>query len=670
MADAPETEAVKRCRQLLAQSCGWHAAVDGANLLCTRYYLGHQWTRVSEVGKGPGFLPQLMSAENLTTVVNKIRHFVCQWHSRLIVRDWEGRIQVREEDESPQSHLTARALQTWYNRFVSYGNLTPWERRLCFGRLICQSSFGAHQFNPQAPCGLDLRIVAPGTLTLDPLNLNPDICQHDEVVESTVISVNEAEALYGRALDRVGVKLDAAVRMSDLIGQESYLGRTLFGLQPGAYDSETRGIVLHAFWRKKHTERVLIVQNPRTWDKSVPRRPDDWIEVENEPWDYGCIYAKLDCFDHPASALSRSLAAELIPLQDTLNLVQRKDLRAVYYGGRFRYMVAEQSLVSPEETLTSNAESAVVRYRQGTAVPSILQQPTMSYGTNEIMARTALWMQEQASVTDPMTGVGVKRGQSGIAYQSLIAQGLGPIQSLKDDDYDAVTPFMNRAARAAVMWYARTSPKKFVQIVGRSVVSVSVLKSAADDLQELQTLCVLKRSAFLAETAAMIDANLKSAMVAGHLPWWDYQWERLFQTGYPAYYGQENELHNVQEIVRRLLTGEMKVNQIEQMDNHQLLMSWLKRLLRRRVLAEYSEDEVKTLQQAILWCEFRQYQLEQREALKQAALGGAPGSELVEAAGSPTAGETPTGAEEMAVAGTPAVGGLVAAPGGQAPEGV
>lgn len=638
-----EDRSIELCKKLLRNSSGLAAYLDTVRLVCTDYYIGRQWAVRRKAG---GLLPTVPAdaVDGMATAANLTAALVRQWNTRLMVRDWPSRFEPGDND--PDTQIAARQLQSWWNRFYPFAHLTSLFSGQSLSRLIMTSSFAGWYFNERAPGGIDI-VPVPG-LTLDPVNRIPDLARHQVAVESRAVTVEEAKEMWGDVLDKQGVKLESDAKIADLRPTESYLDSALFGIQPGATESETTGVIIHVLWEDFWRKRTVMIQNtlPTSKRGDGNRRDQEWHTVEEKDWPYGCPYVKSDCFDVPHSAMSRSLVGELMPMQDTLNLGQKSRLKLAVKAAAFKILAVNQGIVNPT-ALNSNVTGETVWLKNDKMPPAVMQQPKIDSGAETLIVSSVLWMKEMASISEPMQGNAPGRVDTTSGIMRLVEQGSGPIQALADRDYETWGYFFNGAARAAVMRYSRTDPKKFILFVGRTWANLETIKTAAKVLAASPTKCLLKRSEFLAKTRAEIEAEEREARIAGRTTEFQYQWNTYLRTGFPAYEGQDEDRHNVEVMIHDLLDGRMDPQDIRESDNPMLLQWFIERYLKHRVLMDFTEDQVATLEEAKLLCEMWQMQKEQRDSARMMQMASAGKPAPIPGGGGP---------QELSAAGGGAIG--------------
>lgn len=629
------------------------------------YHGGKQWA-IKRSGRE--MIPQTIYGDHIGTVANLIAPAVRQWQSRLNVNDWGAKFQPTEHDTGGgdfEGYLTSRQKQAWWQRFHPFAPLSPWWGMGNLGRLIKCSAFGTYYFDPDAPGGVRPKII--DRLTLDPHNRDPELSEHEDVVDPRVMSIAEFK-LHKRwvaALKEKGVELDTDAKVADLRTKESYLGRQMFNLQPGAYLSEAKGVIVYFFYRKKFGRRLVVVQNvkPKTSDNSF--KTSEWHIVEpNARWPYGNPYMKWDCFDSPWCAYSRSVAAEGIPPQDTINLAQRGELYELINVMR-KVIAPPRSMIENPDEFKNNKRWGVIHLKPAAAVfppPGAMDMSRPDFNAETLISRSIQWLREGMSVQEPM--MGIQQGDRPVAAntQQLIVQGSAPIQTVADRDFERMNQFVNRMATAALLHYGRVGRKTFVRVVGRRRAKFSEIKVSLRMLEKHPTICLLHRGAFLARNAQEIMGELDLQLRAGHITKWQRDWEVFLQTGYEGAAGQEVQLHNVKLMLYEMVQGKRDPMSIRRDDNLLLIIYIVDRHIQRRITDDLTEEETDILEEAALWCWMR---LLEKGTMQSAiaSLGAefAPPSEMAQmgmAGGAP--GATP---ESPAVAGAPMGGELVAAAG-------
>jgi len=673
--DDSENEDVQACRRLLTSAADIQAHLDVADLLCARYYHGQQWSNASS---DDPYLPQTTkSAKQIRTVANQIAPNVDQWKGRLQVNDWWAKFWP--DPHHPHTgdltlQLTSRQKQAWWDTFYPYANISGWQRRGNLRRLVLPSGgWGTYDWDEYAPGGVKLRII--DRLTLDPANPSPDLDEHEEYVDSRVISLEEFKAgPFGKKLAERGIHLDTGVKIADLRTRESYLGRALFGLQPGGHASKTTGVIVHIYWRKKkgRMERMVLAEviKPRN-KKGEEYEGVGWFLLEKTDWLYGTAYIRWLCHDIIGSAWTGSLVGRGIAQQDVVSMVMAGQLYDLLNVAR--KIVVQDGTIANMRQLKSSERWGVVRVkRHATLLPTTMQGAMRDPAGEQLLAQALMFLRNSMSVQEPMLGIGVPSGRRPHSETTeLIQQGATPIADVAARDYDAANRFFNRLARAAVLHYGRTSPGKLMVYVGQRNAPLTTLKVAMKALQEHEGICILKREAFLAQSPEEILMRLDMKFQAGRMTKWEYDWEVFLRTGFQAQAGQETALHNAEVILYEILHGQRDPDGIRSEDNHTLLLYLIARLHERRVLEDYDDEQLDNLERAALRCKqhlFENGQMEEAMASLGEKFGKAPeaagGMGSAGAAGGP-AGLGGAGAQgDMLAVGAPPIGGGVAAAAG------
>jgi len=664
-ADDRDKQDVQDLMRILDTSWALHAALDVADLTCARYYGGQQWA-IRRSGRDQ--LPQTIYRDNIATVANLIGPAVRQWQSRLNVNDWGAKFKPTEghaaTGEFNEAYLTARQKQSWWQKFHPFACLSPWWGGGNLDRLIKCSAFGTYYFDPRAPGGVRPKLI--DRLTLDPHNRSPELSEHQDVVDARVMSLDEFKShkKWMAALEDRGVTLDAEAKIADLRTKEAYLGRQMFNLQPGAYLSEAKGVIVYFFYRKQFQRRVVVVQDvkPKSAD-TAPKASEWYIVEENQTWRYGNPFMKWDCFDSPWSAYSRSVAAEGIPPQDTINLAQRGELYELINVVR-KIIAPPRSMIENPDEFKNNKRWGVIHLKPGAAgfpPPAAMDMSRPDRNAETLIARAVQWMREGMSVQEPMMGISQSNRPVAAETQQLIVQGSVPIQAVADRDFERANQFFDRMATAALLHYGRVGRKTFVSIVGHHRARLSGIRVAVKALEKHPTICLLHRGAFLARNAQEVIGELDLQLRAGHITKWQRDWEVFLQTGYEGAAGQEVRLHNVELMLYEMVHGKRDPMSIRQEDDLLLILYVVDRHIRQRVIDDLTDKQTDILEEAALWCWMRLLERgTMQNAIASLGAGFAPPSEMAQMQG--MAGGAPGAAPESpAVAGAPNGGELVAA---------
>lgn len=649
-----ETSLVKEVRSLLTRYEGLAHRIDVVNSVCTNYLLGRQVNEAKSKEKTK--LP-------VTGVANQIAWIIQQWDARLLVRDWTAAYEAL--DSRLESRITARELQAWDRAWYPHARLTSFFGDLSYARLFLVSGLGEACLDPHGPGGISLRRGWPHHLVLDPIKTDWDLESHETAVDVRAYTVSEAKRDWGAAAEAKGLGPDifeTNTQYADLVTQDAHLGRALFDFQPGAHQSEAKGVLIYKVFLPDETpwgRRVVILRNPSPITKEPGTRVSDWFILEDKPWPYGCLYLKTDCFRHPACAFSRSLVLACIDYQDILNLANQIDLHRLLLSGFRRWAFYENSILNEQEAL-GNKLDAPMRIRPGTTqFPQPIVTPALSGDPSVMIQRAMEFMKLAASTHDPMLGVPVGRGpESSKAFQLRLDQALGPIQRVAELDYERVSQWRNRVARAACLYWragaGSNGPRRWVSFVGTEIGNLRrVTDVTRKTLAGSPTRCHLKRSAFLAKTREEIELSLWAAVVSGNMSYDEFVYQKFQLTGQPSEAGQEEAVRNAELLLAWILNGEVDPWEgILETDDHDLVIRTIEKLFRQRVTLELGPAQLTALQLAKKRCELWRHEARMLGALEEMALSPAGG-------GSPPAG----GQGVPAASSTPAVGAVEAAAG-------
>jgi len=663
--DDYEDSEVQDLVKFLASAQGLHARLDAADIMCARYYRGQQWAVRSQ--ENP-WSPQTLQSGELTTVANLIAPKVVQWYGRLMVADWGAKFmptlhETAETDLDVQ--LTVRQKQAWWDKWYPFSGLTAWWARGNFRRLVLPSGgWGSFSFDEEAPGGIRLKLSARPTLA--PEEDDPEIENHEEYVDSRVMrwETFRRSPWYAVAKKRLGRDFTNDVRISDLRTKESYLGRTLFQLQPGGTQDEAKGVILHLYFREGSKKRIVVAEITAPMSANGKRYLGPvWLKLESKEWRYGCPYMKWDCLPIIGTAYQGSLVPLGIPQQDLVNLLVRgKAWDAIYMVGKI--LATKNNIENPEE-FESNKRFGTVWIRNiDRGIPQMMQSDTRESNSDSLIAASLGWMKESMSIQDPMLGIGVPSGRRPASEtQMLIQQGSTPIESVAQLDFERASAFANRAATAALLKYGRTDPERFLFFVGAKRAKLRSLETTLRVLEKFPGVCRLHRGAFLAQSPQEIVQELDLQLRANAITKWQYDWEKFLRTGYPGHAGQEAALHSAQVIIWEILNEKREAQNIRATDNHTLLLYLMRRIFEQRGIEAYDEEQLDRLEEAALWCKMWLFENgmmnEAMAALgedfgavppqaREAGPGGMPGAVPQ---GQPAAAMSPMGGEVAVAAG-------------------
>lgn len=601
--DDYEDQEVRDCVRFLANAQGLHTRLDAADVMCARYYRGQQW---AVRGQDEPYLPQTLRSGDLTTVANLIAPKVTQWYGRLMVTDWGAKFMPTLHETSDTDldvQMVMRQKQAWWNKWYPFAGLTTWNARGSFRRLVLPSGgWGTYTFDPEAPGGVRVRLCSRPTLS--PEEDDPEIENHEEYVDSRVMrwETFKRTEWYAAIKKKIGRDFINNARISDLRTKESYLGRALFQLQPGAMQDEALGVIIHLFFRERSKRRIVIVELSAPMDtEGKSYLGPSWFKLESKSWIYGCPYVKWDCLPAIGTAYQGGLVPLGIPQQDLVNLLVRgKAWDALYVVGK---ILAKQNNVLNPEVLESNKRFGTVWVKDMGSAPQIMQANTRDSQSDALISASLGWMQETMSVQDPMMGIGVASGRRPAAEtQQLIQQGSTPIEAVAQLDFERMSGFFNRLSTATLLKYGRTDPKRFYFFVGSKNAKLRTLDVAIKTLEKNPGVCQLHRGAFLARSPQEIITELDLQLRANAITKWQYDWEKFLQTGYPGVAGQEAAMHSAEVLIWEFLNDKRDPSDIRSTDNHVLLIYLMSRIFEQRGIESYDDQQLDRLEEASLWC--------------------------------------------------------------------
>lgn len=596
----------------LSACAGLHGQLDAMAIMAARYQVGQHWK--SSIGSQAGIVaPPKVTRENPIVTANMIAALVRQWTGRLNVSDFTAGFEPR--DAKPESHLTARMLQRWYNYWVRESGVEGWYNDLSFARVVIGSAVGTWYFDPDQPGGVGLSVLHPGRLTIDPANRNWELEEHETVIQSDALSSGEARRRYGLYFDN-DKPFQSDARLSTLRAVESYVGSALYGIQPGAADSIATGVIVHRRFSQRYKRLHVVIENPSpTWQEKGKKRAEFFVarppegaergEDDSWIWRWGCPYLKLDCFQNIAVAFGNGLVVELIPAQNLLNMAKRCKLGALLSRAHY-YMVAYKGTLENEAALRGPPGSVILLKKgfKDKLIPSFIAPPRYDGAADNLDADAQALMQALSHITPTLQGQAAgKRGDVPYAaYELLRQQGLVPLEAVALRDRDRTSKFMNRVARAALDHYGRTDPGYLANIIGHSFGSRRLGQVASRSVLKGPTSCVMRRDAFLPQTAQEKEARLMTVAAAGGGKVDPTFANLLFeQTGYPLVSGQAEAYQQAYEIARRVIADE-KDSQIFIDDDLEVMLRVIDQTMRQRVTMELSPEAIGRLQAAKTQC--------------------------------------------------------------------
>ncbi len=620
---------VKKLQDRLYQARSWHAYVDLIQRLCMRYYLGQHW-RNSRPAASAGIV--LPPKNAIDIVDNMIAPTIRHLSARLKLYDLRASFEPTRQDDA-EVWLTAKQMKAWYNRWLPDSRLPQCLGRQNNLRNIIGSAFSTYYFDDDAPGGVRIEMVGPNRLTLDPSVTSQELDDHEFVIDSEALSVEAAQRMlsaYVSANNEI-FKTDATVAM--LRQSESWFGKSLFQLQPGATSSETPGIVVHRMFDKRFKEVAFIVQNvmpTRKKEDPQARFEPDWKMVYDGAWQYGNPYLHRSCLDNPVMSYGTSFVAEMIAPQNIANLVKKHELRTFFSRSTLKYFAEQESLVNPEQ-LDSPQENAVIYVKRGAGnfnerVPQLMQLPKSDPSPEFLAQRAEEALMRVASMSNNMLGEAADR-QPFRSVELMIQQGSAPLRDISETDRHRDNQFINGLVRAGVDRMARLRPKKFVSYVGPGLSSPSLARVASRTILNGETIASIRPASYNPETPEAVQVRLWAAVVAGHLSYEQFNEEMFELTGRELEAGQEIAYQQAFEIARMALKGEDVV--IRPLDNHEIIMRVLKKLAEARVTEEYTDAQCEALERLFLECRRVMFAVKQMDAAEQGLLGavGAAGEE-------------------------------------------
>lgn len=605
-----------------------HLLYDVIHVLAAKYQAGRQWKADTGATHLGPIVPQQFTGTNPKVTANIIAPQVRHLDGRLKVDDFRGHF--IPNDGRPETHLTTRQLQSWYNKWVGHSRIGPWYHDLSFARVVLGTQVGSWYFDDSAPGGIRLARMFPARLTLDPAETTAELDGHEYVVDSEAMSTAAAERSLGHYMAKKGISIKSQTPLTDLRTSEVYLGRDLYNLQPGSLQSETTGVVVHRMYDHWFGHLTVIVQNPSperakdddSWDH-------DWHVIYDDDWLYGCPFLKLDLFKSIATALGTGLVVELVPMQDLINLAMRAELRGFIARASFKYFAVKDSIINPD-VLRSNQEGAVVwvkpTARDRDFWPQQVQMNKLDTSSMALIQQALSFGELGSGVTPTMRGEGIKRGQAFAAYELLRQQSSVPLQTIARQDKERTDTFSNGVARAGVERMARTRPKAFVDFVGIGLANRTLAKIASKRVLEGPSRCSLRDNAFLPQTTEEKETRLFALAEAGRFPFMEFVQELFQQTGRPVLEGQIEAYQQASEIARRKVLGiEVKIRLY---DNHTVIQRVVRQLLNQRLTAEYDDDVLQRLEDTIIESKDMEFTQARMDAARQQLSSPSTGGEV------------------------------------------
>ena len=648
-----EDPVVVQLRDDLAGCRTLHGYLDSVAIMAARYQVGQHWR--SGMGAQAGVvIPPKVTRENPIVTANIVGAHVRQATARLAVHDFSAWYEPR--DIRPEVHLTARQLQSWYNYWIRESNLEPWHNDLSFGCAVTGSTIGTWYFNEDKPGGVGLANLHPGRLTIDPSNRSWELDDHEKVVQSDALSSEEARRRYRRYFDD-DRPFDSDCRLSQLRSVESYVGSALYGIQPGAGESRTTGVIVHRRFYDNFGRMQIIVENPSpAWKTEKEKSPEYYIAGDWK-WRWGCPYLKLDYHRNIAMAFGNGLVVELVPMQNLINLALRSNLGALLSRASY-YLTAYNGTIVNKSALNGPAGSVIwlkPKALKEKLTPQFIAPPRYDTAADGMMQQAHALLAQMSHITPTLQGY-AKTGREPYAHIELLRQmGLAPLAEIAATHKTRTEQFLNRAARAALDHYGRTKPEYLANIVGRSLGNRKLGQVASKTILAGPTACVLRDDAFLAQTADEKAAVLDTAMMGGHMQWERWAHERYKQTGYPVTSDQAASYQQCQELVRRILQNEPDGDFVID-DNLDVALWCIGDVMNHRITLELKREQIARLQTAktqVLYLKSVKGQAEAALAGLSTALAG-PGEQLEPTApGAPGAPGMQGGAAPELVGSTP-----------------
>jgi hypothetical protein len=599
MANDNQDQRVLDLKEFLDQARPLHAILDLLWRLAIQYYLGQQWKQANAFGAVGVVAP---SKNMLHIVDNRIAPIIRQLKSRLKIYDARAKFVPTRED-SPEVHMTARMQSKWYENWLPDSRFSQFYDRRIQECLIQGSGIGTAYADENSPGGIRLSKVGCGRITLDPANVSQEFDDHYRVVDSQVISVEEAKRVL-----QLGVSADDEIfktetLLSTLTQSESWFGRALFQIAPGAVNSRTKGLAIHREFIGYFGHVRYYVQNfqpTRKKDDVASRNVPDWKVVYDSDWDYGNIYLHLTAFDNPVMAFGTGVVAELMPPQNIRNMVLKHNLRTFMSRSTRKFFAELESILNPEE-IDSTKENGIIWLTQGrltsTSMPQVMQDSKADASPQFLADQAEAAFRAVASISENMDG----QSKSHIPFAStelLLDQSKAPLRDMSETHRQRTNVFIGNVSRMGLDRMATQNYKKFVLFVGPGLASKALAKIASATVLDGQTSCSIRPASFIPETPEEMRSRFWPAVVAGHMTYREYN-ENVFElTGREQEAGQEAAYQQAFEIARLLLKGE-EVSP-RPLDNHEINMRVIKTLAQLRITEEYTDEQCQAFEGFVL----------------------------------------------------------------------
>lgn len=586
-----------------------HAYMDMTSIMAARYMVGQHWK--SGIGAQAGVvIPPKVTAKKPLVTANMIAALVRQWDGRLMVGDFSAWFEPK--DARPESHITARQQQSYYNYFIKENNPQGWHNDLSFFRIVCGTAIGTWYFDEDRPGGIGLAVLHPGRLTIDPANRAWDLDDHEYVIQSDALSCDEARRRYGRYFDDDRPFMSDC-RLSQLRSVDSYVGSALYNLQPGGGDSISNGVIVYRRFFKNFKRMQIIIQNPSPTYKDKKNGkavvPEFFVATPPEGngngdrswrWRWGNPYLKLDMFKNIAMSFANGLVVGLVPMQNLVNIALKTGLGAFISRAGWMWMAHKGTVENPAALQNGRVGSTVwltSKAFKENMMPQPVSPPRFDTNADALYRQSNDIMAMLSHVTPTLQGETVSRGQAYSAYELNRRQALVPLEAVATIDQTRTQRFFNRMTRAALDHYGRTKPGYLADIVGRSFGSSFSSGIAAKHILKGPTTCVLRRSAFLAQTAQEKEARVMALAQAGRIDPLDLPHELYQMTGYPVMAGQEEAYQHAYELVYRILNNEADSDPMLD-DDLDVIKRVIETTMRLRLKMELTREQLGRLGEA------------------------------------------------------------------------
>ncbi|MBE3124813.1 MAG: hypothetical protein IMZ57_04055 [Acidobacteria bacterium] len=629
--------------------------------------------------------PQSAMDGALKATLDIIGPVVREYDARFQVSSFQGAVTGPEGTSVPINNplfyekiLMASA---WLSRWLAVSDLSENHDERSFRRIQSGWSNGRWTFDENAEThketmGVLLKKLDSSVLVTDPANKSQNLKDHEFVIESTVMTIEEAVRLYGPVLEKKRRMLEKSGKtVKDLTYTERFVGK-YYGSDTGAFQSSEPGVIVHTMFDKKWKRHVVILQVPGSENKDNRggKTDPDWHIVVEEKWKYGCQHIKLDLARTTDCYCGDGIPLILRGPQTIVSIMHSLQLQAAYAQGMVRWIVVEESLKGPEDeaALTSNKMFAIVRMNraQGAAAPIPLQVNRYDSAAGQLMNDAIMSAQKASAISPILQGEGLSR-ETGSAASARLQQALIPMDKIGKSDQRRYEAWLSNMVNAVIERFCKTGSNKsvidvfgerFAGLVAEDAIHPGRLASIADSGP---VVVHLQDEQFRPQTPDDKDAFLKEVAVAGHLDLMNPEMvlQRLLQTGRESIAGAAELVHAASMKVQMALS--LRTVKVWPGDPHAYIIKLAKQMISCALPRGYDDSQVEALNQLVLDAEEAQFMADAAEAQRKALFN--PQTQGPEVSGEP-AGVPPSapmgdpamaGGQESLPMGEPTVGALV-----------